>query len=279
MQNEIQTQIQSESQPEPQTIRCLNCGKEFEGDFCPKCGQSAQTGRFTLKLIWENLLSALLGKDGSIWFTFKNLFTRPGKMMVEILDGKRRRYFSPFPMLLFTLTLFILVYSFTGSRDYIKKAKTVAERSKAENDEAKYVAQKTISDALYFYNDNYTLCYLLTLPLLAFAARGCYGRQNRKRYNWAEYIIILVYASVFVILYRILMSLAYLVSPDVSHKMTLMLPLIIIIALTVCFGKVMEFGIINTFLRSVLTFALYFLMITSLGFIALVIITFSQTGI
>jgi len=279
MENKTQTKIQTETQTEVKTIRCLNCGREFEGDFCPKCGQSAKTGRFTIKFIWENLIAAIFGTYGGILFTFKNLFIRPGKMMVEILDGKRRSYFSPFPMLLFTLTLFILVYSFTGSRDYVKRAETIAEASKNGDDQVNYVVQKTMSEALTFYNDHYTLCYLLTLPLLAFTARVCYGRQNRKRYNWTEYVIILVYASVFVILYRILLSLAYLISPNVSQKMVLMLPLIIIIALTACFGKVMGFGIAKTFLRSILTFALYFLMITSVGFIALAIITFSKTGL
>ena len=279
MENKTQAEIQAEDQTEAKTIRCLNCGKEFEGDFCPKCGQNAKTGRFTLRFIWENLITAIFGSYGGVWFTIKNMFTRPGKMMVEILDGKRRKYFSPFPMLLLTLTIFILVYSFTGSRDYVKKAETVVEASRSGDDQVKYVAKKTISDALHFYNDNYTLCYLLTLPLLAFAARACFGKQNRKRYNQAEYIIILVYASVFVILYRILASLAYLVSSDVSRNMVLMLPLIVIIALTACFGKAMGFGIGKTFLRSVLTYALYFLMITSIGLIAIIIITAYQTGL
>ncbi len=279
MANKKQAKIQTEAQTKVKTIRCLNCGKEFKGDFCPKCGQDANTGRFTLRFIWENLITAVFGSYGGIWFTIKNMFTRPGKMMVEILDGKRRKYFSPFPMLLLVLTIFILVYSFTGSRDYVQKAETIVEVSKDSDDQVKYVAKKTISDALQFYNDNYTLCYLLTLPLLAIAARACFGRQNKKRYNWAEYIILLVYASVFVILYRILMSLAYLVSLDVSHKMIRMLPLIIILAITACFGKAMGFGIGKTFLRSVLTFALYFLMITSLGFIAITIITLIQTGL
>ena len=165
MENNTQTEIQAEAQTEVKTIRCLNCGKEFEGDFCPKCGQDAKTGRFTLRFIWENLITGIFGSYGGIWFTIKNMFTRPGRMMVEILDGKRRKYFSPFPMLLLVLTVFILVYSITGSRDYVQKAETVVEASKDNDDQVKYVAKKTISDALHFYNDNYTLCYLLTLPL------------------------------------------------------------------------------------------------------------------
>lgn len=66
MENKTQTEIQTEAQTEVKTIRCLNCGKEFEGDFCPKCGQSAKTGRFTLRFIWENLISALFGSYGGI---------------------------------------------------------------------------------------------------------------------------------------------------------------------------------------------------------------------
>ena len=274
----MENTIQTASQTEVKTTQCLNCGTEFEGDYCPKCGQSADTGRFTMRFIIENLMAAFLSKDGGIWFTIKNLITRPGGMIVDIINGKRKSFFSPFPLLFLVLAIFILVYSFTGSRDYVKKAETVVEASKEEGDQTKYFAQKTMTDALNFYNENNTLCYLLTLPFLAFAARVCFGKQNRKRYNWAEYIIILVYASVFVIFYRILGSLAYLASPHITGKILLMLPLITIIALAVCFKKAMGFGIAQTILRSVLTYVLYFLMITSLGFIAIAIITYSQTG-
>ena len=116
MQNEIQTEVETQAK----TTHCLNCGTEFEGNFCPECGQNADTGRFTMRFIFENLLAAFLSKDGGIWFTFRNLFTRPGAMVVEILKGKRRRYFSPFPMLFFTLTVYILLFSITGSRGDLK---------------------------------------------------------------------------------------------------------------------------------------------------------------
>ena len=119
MENEIQTKVQTENQPEHNTTKCLNCGTEFEGNFCPKCGQNADTGRFTLSFIFGNLLSAVLGRDGGIAYTLKNLFSRPGKMIVEILDGKRRKYVSPFPMLFLALTVYILIFSITGSKGEI----------------------------------------------------------------------------------------------------------------------------------------------------------------
>ena len=57
-------------------MKCLNCGNEFEGKFCPECGQKADTGRFTMRFIFENLAAAIISRDGSIWFSLKSLFSR-----------------------------------------------------------------------------------------------------------------------------------------------------------------------------------------------------------
>ena len=119
MENEIQTKVQTENQPEHNTTKCLNCGTEFEGNFCPGCGQSAETGRFTLRFIFGNLIAAVLGRDGGVAYTLKNLFSRPGKMIVEILNGKRRKYVSPFPMLFLALSVYILIFTLTGSKGVI----------------------------------------------------------------------------------------------------------------------------------------------------------------
>ena len=77
IQTEAQTDIQTEAQPEVKITTCLNCGTEFEGNFCPECGQKADTGRFTMRFIFENLVAAFTSKDGGLWFTLKSLFTRP----------------------------------------------------------------------------------------------------------------------------------------------------------------------------------------------------------
>lgn len=42
MENESQPETQSNAPPESITTVCLNCGKVFEGNYCPQCGQSAQ---------------------------------------------------------------------------------------------------------------------------------------------------------------------------------------------------------------------------------------------
>lgn len=284
MNNEIQTEIQTEAQTEVKTTRCLNCDTEFEGNFCPECGQSADTGRFTMRFIFENLLAAFLSKDGGIWFTLKNLFTRPGAMVVEILNGKRRRYFSPFSMLICSLTLYVVILSLSGShqeyREFenkIQKAEetyviesenTVNDRDTEINVTTKKTLSKILGKAVSFYNNHYTLLYMLTLPLFVFAARICFGKANRKRYNRAEYVVAIVYALVIVVLYRCIVSLVYLASPDFSSRMGEWMPLVIATAFTVCFNKMMGFSIAKTAWRSVLTTTFYFMLLGSLFIMA-----------
>ena len=280
MGTEIQTEVQPNIQPETNTTKCLNCGTEFKGKFCPECGQSADTGRFTMRFIIENVLAAFLSKDGGIWFTLKNLFTRPGAMIVDILNGKRRKYFSPFPMLFCSLTFYVLVLSISGSRDEFREIENklqeveITYNNDAENAETDIdtrttaTVKKTLSNiliyAVSFYNNHYTLLYMLTLPLFVVAARACYGKANRKRYNRAEYVIAIVYALVIVVLYRCIVSLFYLASPDFSSKMGNWMPLVIVTAFTVCFNKMMGFSIAETTWRSILTTILYFML---LGFL------------
>jgi len=279
-QPETQDEAQSEIQPEPQTTHCLNCGTEFEGKFCPECGQSADTGRFTMRFILENLLAAFTSRDGGIWFTLKNLFTRPGAMIVEILKGKRRRYFSPFPLLLSSLTLYVVILSLSGShheyREFESKLQKAEESYVIEKEDigtdkdreiivtTKKTLSKILGNAVSFYNNHYTLLYMLTLPLFVIAARACYGKANRKRYNRAEYVVAIVYALVIVVLYRCIVSLVYLASPNFSSRMGGWMPLVIATAFTVCFNKMMGFSIAKTAWRSVLTTIFYFSLLGSL---------------
>ena len=281
MENEIQTKTQTETQPEinftnceaTNIVKCLNCGTEFEGKFCPECGQSADTGRFTMKFIWENLLAAFISKDGGIWFTLKNLFTRPGEMIVEILKGKRRRYFSPFPMLICALTVYILLASITGSRgDYREVEEELLSVKIDDNAETADVQKanelkKLIGWGFRFYNNHYTTIYMLTLPIFLFAARRCFGKDNRKRYFRAEYLVAITYSMVIVIIYLWLVSLTYLFSEAISDKLGFYMPIVTAIAFTICLRKMMGFGIAKTAWRSILTVALYYM---TLGFIALI---------
>lgn len=275
MDNETQTLIQTQPEPETKTIHCLNCGTEFEGNFCPECGQSAETKRFTLKFIWNNLLAAVLGRDGGIGYTIKNLFTRPGAMIVEMLEGKRRKYVSPFPMLFLALTVYILIFSLTGSKGGITTDLDLNfSNNAAANSQISIEINRLFIKAFHFYLNHYTLCYMLTMPLFVIAARKCYGKENRKRYNRAEYIVAIVYAMVILVLYRCVVNLIYPISHHFYGKMAGFEPIAIIIALTACFRKMMGFSTVKTVWRSTLTVALYYIILGAILAICAVAIAF-----
>ena len=127
-------------------------------------------------------------------------------------------------------------------------------------------------NCLRFYYGHYTLCTILTLPLAVMAAKACYGKSNRKRYYWAEYIVGIVYATVIVILFRCLTKLFYPLGAETSSAIGILFsPLVAIVANTACFRKMLGFSVAKTVWRSILSRLLYLLMLTTILFFIMLI--------
>ena len=250
------------------TIKCLNCGTEFQGNYCPECGQSAQTRRYIMKSIFDDLRSTIAGTGGNIWFTFKSLFTQPGKMVVDFIDGKRIRYQSPISMLLLVTTLYILILSFTNGFDVIKSiidSGSVASENAVDTEKVSQGLTTLFLKGVDFLRNHYAFCFFVTLPLYVVAARVCYGKSNRKRYNWAEYTIPIIYSMVIVILYRCVIRL-------VPQELTFLLgvfvtPIVVVMAFSACFRKMIGFNKVITIFLSILTSVLYYIMMLGVIFI------------
>ena len=281
--------IKVEENKTVKTTKCLNCDTEFEGKFCPECGQRADTGRFTIRFIFENLLKAILSNDGGVWITLKSLFTHPGQMMVDIINGKRKSYFSPFPMLFLTLSLYVIIFTFTGSnkKNYdelylddnkkeIKKEITTESAPSSHqysvdielDDELTENVEGLAKRCLKFYDNNYTVIFILTIPFYIFAARVCYGKKNRKRYNRGEYCIPIIYSLIIVVLYQCLTSIAFYFSDAIYDTMDDLNPLVTIAAFTACFRKMMEFDVAKMVWRSFLVHVFYYVVVVAIVSIA-----------
>ena len=265
---------------EDKIVKCLNCGTEFKGNFCPQCGQSADTKRFTIRFIFTNLLKAILSNDGGIWVTLKSLFTRPGQIMVDIIDGKRKSYFSPFPMLFLTLSLYVIIFTFTGSQDIDFDSLMGDDEAKVtvnvgEKTHEQILADKTklfIINALKLYSKNYTAAFILTIPIYIMAARVSFGKKNRKKYNWGEYCIPIVYSLILLVLYRCLMSIVYYFSPEMSVKMGQLMVVLNIIVFTATFKKMFDFKVKKMLWRSFLTIVFYWVFLIALVLLVAIIV-------
>lgn len=90
---------------------CKNCGKDLpaEAHYCPACGQSVKdTARPWPQFVRETL-DELFDFDGRMLSSLRLLFTRPGFLSREYIDGRRQMYTPPIRMYLVISVLFFLV--------------------------------------------------------------------------------------------------------------------------------------------------------------------------
>lgn len=97
---------------EAPVTHCQNCGADFQGNYCPSCGQKYDVKRLTVKDVLSNLVVSLLGGDSVFLRSCLHLLCRPGFMVRDFLLGCRTRYFRPVQMLLCLVTVYA-VASFT----------------------------------------------------------------------------------------------------------------------------------------------------------------------
>ena len=90
---------------------CATCGTHFEGNYCPRCGQSAQIGRYSFKKALLLFLDVWGVGNRGMFRSIRDLLFRPGYMIRDYLRGMQMAYFPPFKMLFLLCTLSILVNS------------------------------------------------------------------------------------------------------------------------------------------------------------------------
>lgn len=94
----------------PETHKCLGCGQEYQGNYCPNCGQSHRVGRLTTRRLLTETLPDILNMENQFGRTCIALFRRPGQMIMDYIRGNRVQYHKPIPML-FVLASALIVIS------------------------------------------------------------------------------------------------------------------------------------------------------------------------
>ncbi len=94
--------------------QCLNCETAVHGDFCHQCGQSVRenTDRSIGKLLGDFLDNVFFFDNRyiiSLWY----LVRFPGRMTVEFLGGKRKKFVSPVTLFLLLNVIYFLVNPLT----------------------------------------------------------------------------------------------------------------------------------------------------------------------
>src|ERR1700761_6870307 len=153
------------------SIVCKNCGTSVDRSFCPECGQKATTGRLTVGHVLEETWHSVTHTDRSFLHLLGLMIKRPGKVINDFIGGQRKKYFNPY--------MFYVVL--TGLLVFIREKVFARE------------------DSLYHYHDEfdqtinkeYELLVLFSIPMMALFFWLIF---RRRKYNYAEWVTVLIFA-------------------------------------------------------------------------------------
>lgn len=88
-------------QPLREEKNCLNCGSTVKERFCPKCGQENIINRPSFHYLFSHFAEDFVHYDSGFWKTLKTLLFKPGRIIRDYLDGKRKTYMPPVKLYIF----------------------------------------------------------------------------------------------------------------------------------------------------------------------------------
>lgn len=157
---------------------CKNCTTPLKGKYCYNCGQTADTHKLNFHYMWHDIQHGLLHFDKGIFFSTKELFTRPGNTVREFLNGKRVKHFKPLSMVIVLAT----IYAFLLHVLHIDMAADISIRN--SNPDPGTLKALSISE---WIGSHYAITRLLFIPVLALATFICFCRQ---KYNFVEFLVL-----------------------------------------------------------------------------------------
>lgn len=216
--------------------KCATCGTEYQGNYCPRCGQSSKIGRYSFKNAFLLFLDVWgLGNRG-MFRTLRDLILRPGYMIRDYLSGMQMAYFPPFK-LFFLLTALSLVIEGginLKGKNYFEEARIVMnnylEEAKAESVTAEEKeADKTVRE---YSNKFLTLQQrfpnISTLAFLVIMSGFLYIFFRRSPaipgLRYSEFLVSQVYITDMFSIYNIVLE--FLCVNNNLNYITFLLPLI-----------------------------------------------------
>lgn len=127
---------------------CASCGDEYQGNYCPRCGQSGQVGRFSFKKALMLFLDVWGMGNRSMFRSLRDLILRPGYLIRDYISGMQSAYFPPFKMFFVLAALAVLVehgcsMTPTDSGANLENGQVVVEQVDVDDDDDNQVATST----------------------------------------------------------------------------------------------------------------------------------------
>jgi hypothetical protein len=173
---------------------CANCETPLRAEqrFCGHCGQRAHSGRLTMRQIGHDVLHALTHADHSIFSLIRQLAYRPGRVAREYVDGRRKKYFGPFPFVVISVGLASFMIYLTGVH---------------------FFSPITESGAAGLLQRHVNVVIVLQMPFLA---GWCVLLFWTSRLNYAEHLVLAAYTSGFRMLFLGLITTPFMYFANLS---------------------------------------------------------------
>ena len=236
---------------------CATCGTHFEGNYCPRCGQSAQIGRYSFKKAFLLFLDVWGVGNRGMFRSIRDLLLRPGYMIRDYLRGMQMAYFPPFKMLFLLCTLSILVnsgmniqgvnrfkeleeeFSITVEVDNSEEKTEKTDKKLTKTELEKQQKKKEFINKLYsgeifkkgysWINKNIALVYLACLLLFSVPLFLMFRHSPATPdLRFSECFVAMIYITNMLLIYSIIFSLLW-PNDTADYIFTLLiLPLVII---------------------------------------------------
>lgn len=161
---------------------CLNCGTEFQGNFCPECGQSAKTDRITFRRLFSGeFLSGLFDLNRGFWRACKELIYKPGHLTIDYIEGKRKTYINFIGLLLVLLAVEAILLSIASN----SPVKYLMHQLQASLD-ARGLNEVISEEAIKSVMLNQKILFIAIIPIAALLP---WLVCRKLGYNWVEHMV------------------------------------------------------------------------------------------
>ena len=202
---------------------CPTSGTHYEGNYCPRCGQSCKIGRYSFKNALLLYLDVWGVGNRGMFRSIRDLMLRPGYMIRDYLRGMQMAYFPPFKMFFLFIALMLVVDSGLNIQginrmkqnngeveQVLNEAFNIEEtkpEAKTPKKEVSYTEKAT--DKLNAWIEQHTSAFHLILLLLFSLPFYLMFRHSPAipDLRLSECIVAMVYISTMLIIYNIVPSL------------------------------------------------------------------------
>jgi len=181
---------------------CLNCTTLNTEKYCPNCGQKSTTHRYSIQhFIEHDFIHGVFHVDKGIFFTLRELFTRPGHSIREYIQGKRATHFSFITFLLLILTINALMASYSD----VKMSDLIPSSSKA------------VMNSFEKFTTQYPkLMLAITIPINSVFS---YLWFKKARFNYSEHLVANSYKAVAELIVSLVFAVLMIIYSNVKVLM------------------------------------------------------------